>query len=89
MRNLRRKAHEAVDQTHSQDTVALSPDELDRLGGRTHLLSQFGSTSSPNQPSSVTGAAQRQFTPPMLSIPSDAVNMHPIIAQDMRNLDVG
>jgi hypothetical protein len=83
--NLRRKAHEAVDQTQSQDTAALSPAELDRLGGRTHLISQLASTPASTPQTAFTPPAPQEA--PALNITTE--NMHPTIAQDMRNLDVG
>ncbi|THU97411.1 hypothetical protein K435DRAFT_828690 [Dendrothele bispora CBS 962.96] len=48
VRNLRQKAHEAVDHTQHLSELPssnLSTDELDRLGGRTHLISSSSRSS--------------------------------------------
>ncbi|KAK7464152.1 hypothetical protein VKT23_006318 [Stygiomarasmius scandens] len=56
VQNLRNKAHEAVDQTRHLSELAssrLSADELDRLGGRTHLISSSSRSSRRHSKTSV------------------------------------
>ncbi|KAG7451871.1 uncharacterized protein BT62DRAFT_959771 [Guyanagaster necrorhizus] len=83
---LRNKAHEAVGQAPSPESGDLSPDELDRLGGKTHLISSVDSD-TPTVAYTPSPPAHRQPSP---SSPFPATNnVHPVIAQDMQNLDAG
>lgn len=84
IQKLRTKGREALDQSQSSDPTALTPAELDRLGGKTHLISEelCTSMSSPSTSSN-------------LSLPSDGGpepmnmdNLHPRIVQDMKAFDI-
>ncbi|KAK0209213.1 fungal-specific transcription factor domain-containing protein [Desarmillaria ectypa] len=79
---LRNKAHEAVGQAPSPESCDLSPDELDRLGGKTHLISSVDS----DMPTVAYTPPPRQPSP---SSPFPANNVHPVIAEDIRNFDAG
>ncbi|KAK0185178.1 hypothetical protein F5146DRAFT_1105813 [Armillaria mellea] len=86
IQTLRNKAHEAVGQAPSPESCDLSPDELDRLGGKTHLISSIDSD-TPTVAYTPPPTAHRQPSPPSSTLP--AANVHPVIAEDMRNLNVG
>ncbi|KAF8218975.1 hypothetical protein L208DRAFT_1345035 [Tricholoma matsutake] len=96
IRNLQRKAHESVDQTQSHSTPTITPSELDRLSGQTHLLADAGAPDSgdsgpsdsithtePLQGQSHTGPIEPHF---FSNANSDS--MHPTIAQDMSRFDM-
>jgi len=86
--NLRRKAHEAVSETqNSLDTNTFSPAELDRLGGKTHLISKLDPSGN------ITTSTAIDSSPPCASHnpagPCEITeHMHPTIAQDMRSFDL-
>ncbi|KAF8909503.1 fungal-specific transcription factor domain-containing protein [Mucidula mucida] len=104
---LKQKAHDAVDnqgqvgQRRAQD---MSPDELDRLGGKTHLISSASPTIPPQQPSyAYSGSGPFSYSPPVSSPSTVASNspsssfsiaapgvpgIHPTITADMRIMDV-
>jgi len=92
--SLNRKAHEAMDRPHSGSTSCITNTELDRLGGKTHLLAEVGA------PDSVTTGSSPSVT--LTSIGSknhfstvgpteclSAAEMHPTLAQDVRSFDEG
>ncbi|KAJ7083350.1 fungal-specific transcription factor domain-containing protein [Mycena belliarum] len=93
---LRRRAHHAVDANRfpGENVCNVSPADLDRLGGKTSLISKVDAT-LPCAP-----AAQPQpqpSPPPAYTRPSPFLDvagtssgtMHPTIAQDMRSFDLG
>ncbi|KAK0501025.1 fungal-specific transcription factor domain-containing protein [Armillaria luteobubalina] len=80
-----RAAANTLGQASSPESCDLSPDELDRLGGKTHLISSIDSD-TPTVAYTPPPTA-RQPSPPSSSLP--AANVHPVIAEDMRNLNVG
>ena len=84
---LHRKAHESSDQASVRDLASLSPSELDRLSGKTHLLVDTGSLDSRN-------SYYNERTHPQMvgNTMSNAWNdcadsIHPIIVQDMTYFD--
>lgn len=85
---LRNKAHEAVGQAPSPESCDLSPDELDRLGGKTHLISSIDSD-TPTVAYTPPPTAHRQPSPPSSTSLPTTNNVHPVIAEDMRNLNIG
>ncbi|KAF9021153.1 hypothetical protein BDZ89DRAFT_1019781 [Hymenopellis radicata] len=104
---LRQKAHDAVDnqgQVGQRTARDLSPDELDRLGGKTHLISSASPTIPPHVPSyAYSGSGPASYSPPVSSPSTVASNspssssssaapgmpgIHPTITADMRIMDV-
>ncbi|KAJ7045173.1 fungal-specific transcription factor domain-containing protein [Mycena alexandri] len=99
---LARKAHQAVDVTSAPlyQGCDVTPADLDRLGGRTHLVSAASPASSadspPSPPSPQTPSPPTYHRSPS-SLLTDALGMtsssseamHPTIAQDMRSFDLG
>lgn len=88
IQNLRKRAHEVIDHHQSQGTT-LTPTELDRLGGKTHLISAFpqdpvhGSTTGSSSGSS-SGSTPNSSTMASMPTPGDDIHMHPTIVEDMR-----
>ncbi|KAF7340940.1 Zn(2)-C6 fungal-type domain-containing protein [Mycena sanguinolenta] len=95
---LARRAHLAVDNTlPDPGECNVTPADLDRLGGKTHLVSQ----DSPSPRSTNSDHATPTTTPPtppalyprtaLLSdiAATSSETMHPTIAQDMRSFDLG
>jgi hypothetical protein len=82
---LRRKAYEAVDDKEPPpDVCGFTPADLDRLGGKTHLVSETSSNHDspappPARPSSLLFDVAG----------TNSETMHPTIAQDMRSFDLG
>ena len=96
IRNLQRKAHESVDQTQSHSTTNITPSELDRLSGQTHLLADTGARDSgdngPSDSITHTDPLEAQghavnIQPVFLDVQGNT--MHPTIAQDMNRFDMG
>ncbi|KAF9461945.1 fungal-specific transcription factor domain-containing protein [Collybia nuda] len=88
IRTLHQKAHQMMDRTCSQGTSTITPVELDRLGGKTHLLTELGAPGSgdcggPPDSFTVTGIPQDHY--PDINVDT----MHPTIVQDMRCFDMG
>ncbi|KAJ6617446.1 fungal-specific transcription factor domain-containing protein [Mycena sp. CBHHK59/15] len=87
---LTRRAHQAVDDNPLplNTDCEVTPADLDRLGGKTHLISELNNvtadrdTPSPPQP---------QMRPSLFSdiAATSSETMHPTIAQDMRSFDLG
>ncbi|OBZ79070.1 putative transcriptional regulatory protein C1F7.11c [Grifola frondosa] len=85
VRKLRRQGHEAMDKTHAQGDSAMTPSELDRLGGRTHLISETEERQLPIHCHN-TPAVQSTATPAFENaIPQELI--HPTIMQDLRTFD--
>ncbi|TFK42263.1 hypothetical protein BDQ12DRAFT_710525 [Crucibulum laeve] len=103
LQRLQRKAHEAAGQSHSQDDSSITPAELDRLGGKTHLVSQpirptseVSATFDPTMLDRSRGAPSRSTSVTLSDSfavdqypPSQAQNLHPTIAEDIRNFGLG
>ncbi|KAF9495618.1 hypothetical protein BDN71DRAFT_1416721 [Pleurotus eryngii] len=93
MRTLHHKAHEAVNRTDPSAPIStMTPDELDRIGGKTHLLSTATATTATATTSS--SGPSRCSSATLTDVCSmdhlfAGINMHPTIAQDLRNLDIG
>ncbi|KAF5384815.1 hypothetical protein D9615_000960 [Tricholomella constricta] len=92
--NLHRKAHDVMDNGATHGTVSCPPSdaELDRLGGKTHLLAEVGAPDSGAGGPSASVALTNVATGPGSGYYfSDAQvdNMHPTLAQDMRSFDGG
>ncbi|KAG9222051.1 hypothetical protein CCMSSC00406_0008036 [Pleurotus cornucopiae] len=91
MRTLRHKAHEAVNRTDPSAPISsMTPAELDRIGGKTHLLSTATAataTISSSGPSRCSSATLTDVC--SMDHLFAGINMHPTIAQDLRNLDIG
>ncbi|KAJ7610086.1 fungal-specific transcription factor domain-containing protein [Roridomyces roridus] len=104
--NLAAKAHRAVGDDACEPTACeVTPADLDRLGGKTHLIhpltpdSNMVTTPDPSSSSSSSSSSPMAFTrvPGMFTdsipIPSSAGGssgaMHPTIAQDMRSFELG
>lgn len=93
IKKLRIKGKEALDQSQSSDPSSLSPAELDRLGGKTHLISG-GPCLSYDDASSSTTASSNSSSPSSSSLaesgpmPTDFImnvdNLHSRIVQDMK-----
>ncbi|KAJ6601099.1 fungal-specific transcription factor domain-containing protein [Mycena vulgaris] len=89
---LMRRAHQAVDDNlYSQDDETccrVTPADLDRLGGKTHLISQLRNVTAPGDSPSPPPLYQR---PSLFSdiAATNSETMHPTIAQDMRSFDLG
>ncbi|KAJ7178795.1 hypothetical protein C8R43DRAFT_1118155 [Mycena crocata] len=87
---LMRKAHQAVDDNvnpHPDDCV-LTPADLDRPGGKTHLISQLNDvTARRDSPSPPPEDNRTYMFSDMTTITSET--MHPTIAQDIRSFDLG
>lgn len=86
MQTLNQKAHEVMDNPSSQVGSTITVTELDRFGGKTHLLAELGASEMSRCPDS------ESFT--MTRIPCnfpdiDFDTMHPTIAHDMRSFDMG
>jgi hypothetical protein len=97
IRNLQRKAHESVDQTQTHSTTTtITPSELDRLSGQTHLLADTGARDSgdsgPSDSITHTHSFQAQGhavgIEPDFSSNTNNDSMHPTIAQDMSRFDM-
>ena len=97
IRNLQRKAHESVGQIQSHNTTNITPSELDRLSGQTHLLADTGARDSgDNGPSdSIThtdpleARGNEMNVHPGMFLGAHGDSMHPTIAQDMSRFDMG
>ncbi|KAH8099453.1 fungal-specific transcription factor domain-containing protein [Cristinia sonorae] len=90
---LRRQAHEAADKAESLDRSHPGFTELERIGGKTHLISTNGRVAprgSPNGSSNSSSPVACADTPSSCAgsispIPVDAI--HPTIMQDMRTFE--
>ncbi|EIW63909.1 uncharacterized protein TRAVEDRAFT_157688 [Trametes versicolor FP-101664 SS1] len=81
IRKLRKQAHDAINKAQPAEESARVHSELDRLGGKTHLI-------CPTEPRREVGCAAKRRTPP--SEPAVQPEMiHPTIMQDMRAFDGG
>ncbi|KAF8650271.1 hypothetical protein AX16_005325 [Volvariella volvacea WC 439] len=82
MQKLQKKAHEGFDRSQSPQDSSLSPAELDRLGGKTHLISR----SSPTPPCATADyhTPSPEAGPPGSSAPR---GLHPTLVRDMRYFD--
>jgi hypothetical protein len=97
IRNLQRKAHESAGQMQTHSTTTITPSELDRLSGQTHLLADIGARDSgDNGPSdsithtdSLEAQGHRVDIEPDVFSHVDGDRMHPTIAQDMNRFDMG
>ena len=77
MQKLRKQAHEAKDRTDSMEGIGATPAsaELDRIGGKTHLISASPVTpgtcpvSSPSSSNSASSPSQTMSTPSSVSTP--------------------
>ncbi|KAJ7696746.1 fungal-specific transcription factor domain-containing protein [Mycena rosella] len=88
---LTRRAHQAVGDTFScENSCTVTPADLDRLGGKTHLISELRNVTANGDSPSLPAAYQRP-RPSMLSdiAGTNSEAMHPTIAQDMRSFDLG
>lgn len=76
-----------MDHPSSQGSTTITPTELDRLGGKTHLLAELGAPDSSDCGTSdsvtMTGIPHDHF--PDINVDT----MHPTIAHDMRSFDMG
>ncbi|KAJ7631664.1 fungal-specific transcription factor domain-containing protein [Mycena polygramma] len=91
---LARRAHQAVDDTYPNTTGCdVTTADLDRLGGKTHLISQLSTVTEGVSPTPPTASPPTVYRPPsgMLSdiVATSSETMHPTIAQDMRSFDLG
>ncbi|KAJ6541643.1 fungal-specific transcription factor domain-containing protein [Mycena capillaripes] len=92
---LTRRAHQAVDDnTYPQEANVcdVTPADLDRLGGKTHLISQLTNVTAGESPSPPTvyrgpSASASGLLSDIAATSSET--MHPTIAQDMRSFDLG
>jgi len=91
VRKLRRQGHEAMNKTHTESGSTLTLSELDRLGGKTHLISRDHSalpvctlTSGTFNPHMVSAprVEYSSFAPP---VPTEFI--HPTIMLDMRSFE--
>ncbi|KAJ8462374.1 hypothetical protein ONZ45_g17961 [Pleurotus djamor] len=90
MRTLRNKAYATVNRTnlHESSSSSLTPDELDRLGGKTHLI--IPPMTKPSPPSSFSAIPSPvTLTENNMDLLFDGANLHPTIAHDLRTLDSG
>lgn len=89
MRKLRKQAHDAMNKVHAAEDTVRIHNELDRLGGKTHLIYPVGEPSicstAHRAPSTTprTGNGHPSHDPPV-----GADMIHPTIMQDMRAFDV-
>ncbi|KAJ7842233.1 fungal-specific transcription factor domain-containing protein [Mycena olivaceomarginata] len=89
---LARKAHQAVNNTSPNPTDCdVTPADLDRLGGKTHLISQLSNVTATPPGDSPTPLPAGYPRTAMLSdiAATTSETMHPTIAQDMRSFDLG
>jgi hypothetical protein len=89
---LARKAHQAVNNTSPSPTDCdVTPADLDRLGGKTHLISQLSNVTATPPGDSPTPLPAGYPRTAMLSdiAATTSETMHPTIAQDMRSFDLG
>lgn len=92
IRKLRIKGKEALDQSQSSDPSSLSPAELDRLGGKTHLISggpclsydDASSTTASSDPSSPSDSSPAESGPMPTDFIMNVDNLHSRIVQDMK-----
>ncbi|KAF4604485.1 hypothetical protein EYR40_003259 [Pleurotus pulmonarius] len=97
MRTLRNKAHEAINRTDPSAPISsMTPAELDRIGGKTHLLSTIAAaTTSTTTATTISSSGPSRCSSTTLTDVCSmdhlfaGINMHPTIAQDLRNLDIG
>lgn len=87
------KGHEAANQSQSSNLTTFTPAELDRLGGKTHLIAKGPCPSSPSfsspSPDSSTGICTPSYVHMRREIdPTTMDNLHPRIIQDMKAFDV-
>ncbi|TCD62867.1 hypothetical protein EIP91_006273 [Steccherinum ochraceum] len=91
LQKLRRQAHEAADKSECQDKSHPGFTELDRIGGKTHLISKAstGDVPSPAASSKCTPSVTSLDTPSvavsMSPVPMDSI--HPTIMHDMRTFE--
>ncbi|KAJ7146435.1 fungal-specific transcription factor domain-containing protein [Mycena epipterygia] len=95
---LMRRAHQAVDDTPADLHCHFTPADLDRLGGKTYLISQLSNVTAQGDSPSVSTPDDSPSPPPPVyqrrSMFSDIAatsseTMHPTIAQDMRSFELG
>ncbi|KAK7063598.1 Zn(2)-C6 fungal-type domain-containing protein [Favolaschia claudopus] len=95
---LARRAHQAADEGSvilQPGECSVTPADLDRLGGKTHLVSDSQPTSSPSAPSTSSPQPSDSSSSPSIPIPlhdtaaMSSDPMHPTIAQDMHRFDLG
>ncbi|GLB43693.1 putative fungal specific transcription factor [Lyophyllum shimeji] len=87
--NLHKKAYDVIEHVAPPDAASPPPSdtELDRWGGKTHLLAEVG---APDAATSGTSEAMTLTVGPDNHFSAANVNhMHPTLAQDMRSFDVG
>ncbi|KAL0952109.1 hypothetical protein HGRIS_008740 [Hohenbuehelia grisea] len=102
IRTLHDKARAVLDQSHAPEVSTITPAELDRLGGKTHLIATTAppapAPARPPSPAPLLYLAEPQselyngIGMPSNGVEGDApmaANMHPTIAADMHTLDVG
>ncbi|KAI8981352.1 hypothetical protein BD414DRAFT_419588 [Trametes punicea] len=89
MKKLRRQAHDAMNNAHAEEESARIHSELDRLGGKTHLLRPC------DQVPLLSGApasrlhAKQTLSPSVSESPVQPDMIHPTIMHDMRTFDGG
>ncbi|KAH9950983.1 fungal-specific transcription factor domain-containing protein [Amylocystis lapponica] len=81
VRKLWRQGHETMNKTQPQGNPELSTKELDRLGGKTHLISPAESSNSSSVPTPPYDPSSNMTLP----VPADFI--HPTIMQDLRAFD--
>ncbi|KAF7347219.1 Zn(2)-C6 fungal-type domain-containing protein [Mycena venus] len=87
---LARRAHQAVDDTYPHPEVCdVTPADLDRLGGKTHLISQLSNVTAKGDTPSPPTTYNRPSTDLSDMVATNSETMHPTIAQDMRSFDLG
>lgn len=88
VQKLCRKAHETMEQLQSHEPT-LTPTELDRLGGKTHLISTASLPTPPDTFSSMPSSSMTPMStiPEYFSCPRAMENIHPTIMQDMKTFE--
>ena len=92
MQKLRRQAHEAAEKAECLDKSHPGFTELERIGGKTHLISKAGDSPSPSACSkappsiaSIDTPASATASTSMSPVPVDSI--HPTIMHDMRTFE--
>ncbi|KAI0713141.1 fungal-specific transcription factor domain-containing protein [Cerioporus squamosus] len=90
VRKIHTQAHEAMNRMHAAEDTARIHSELDRLGGKTHLIcptEERRMVCGEAERRSVNGSMRTATFPPY-EPPVQPENIHPTIVQDMRAFDV-
>ncbi|KAI0778886.1 hypothetical protein BD413DRAFT_512633 [Trametes elegans] len=85
MRKLRKQAHDAMNKAHAAEEAALIHSELDRLGGKTHLICPTEERPMPCGKYDHAARAAAELAACEATVQPDMI--HPTIMQDLRAFD--